>query len=114
MIQELFPVNYGERQRWYQYGVWACLMPAFEYYTEILSNDPIVSRSISVFRAARLFNPKFVKLSSPIATDIDSIGDVPFLNDAGVIQPLKDEFPAYLVKAADLPNDFHFLKDTWR
>ena len=31
-----------------------------------------------------------------------------------MIQSLKDEFPAYLVKAADLPNDFHVLKYTWR
>ena len=89
-------------------------MHAFEYYTETLSNDLIVSRYISVFGGARLFNPKFLKLSSPVATEIDSIGDVPFLNDAGVMQPLMDEFPAYLKKAADLPNDFHFLKDTWR
>ena len=77
MIEELFLMNYGERQRWYQYGVMECLMLAFEYYTETLANDPTVSRSISVFRAARLFNPKFVKLSSPVATDIDYMGDVP-------------------------------------
>ena len=114
VIQELFPVNYGDRQRWYQYGVRECLKPAFEYYTETVANDPIVSRSISVFRAARLFNPKFVKVSRPVATDIDSIEDVPFLNDAGVIQSLKDELPAYLVKAADIRNDFDVLEDTWQ
>ena len=31
-----------------------------------------------------------------------------------MIQSLKDELPAYLVKAADLPSDFHVPKDTWR
>ena len=75
VIQELGPVNYGERQRWYQYGVTECLMPVFEYDKETFPDDPIVSLSTSVFRTTRLFNPKFVKLSSPVATDIDSIGE---------------------------------------
>ena len=39
---------------------------------------------------------------------------MPFHNDAGVIQSLKDKFSAYLVKAADLLNDFQILKYAWR
>lgn len=73
IVQELFPLNVAEQQRWYQYGFRECLMPAFQYCLATVANDPIESRSISVFRAAQLFSPRFVKASRPSATDIDRV-----------------------------------------
>lgn len=37
---------------------------------------------------------------------------MPFFDDEIVIRPLKDELPAYLVKAADIPDDFDVLTET--
>ena len=36
-----------------------------------------------------------------------------FLSTDKIIQSLKDELPTYLVKAADIPDDFDTLTDTW-
>ena len=113
VIQELFPLNVAEQQRWYHYAVTECLLPAFQYYLETSANDAVVSRSIQVFRAAQLFNPRVVKVSRPVAVDVDLITAVPFLNDDNVIQSLKDELPAYLVRVANIPDEFDALTDTW-
>ena len=90
-----------------------CLLPAFQYYLETSANDVIISRSIQVFRAAQLFNPRFVKGSRPVAEDVDLIKTVPFLNEDNMI-PLKDELPAYLVRVANIPDEFDTLAGTWR
>ena len=111
-VQELFPLNVPEQQRWYQHGLNECLVPAFQYYLQTSENDAIVRQSVQVFRAAQLFNSHFVKTSRPNAGDVDRIRDVPFLNDAMVIQSLKDELPAYVVKADELRNDFNPQVDT--
>lgn len=112
VVQELFPMNVAEQRRWYQYGLRESLMPAFQYYSQTAANDAVVARSISVFRAAQLFSPQFVKVSRPNAPDIDWVAAIPFLDD-NLIQSLKDELPMYLVKAADIPNGFDPLTDTW-
>lgn len=36
-----------------------------------------------------------------------------FLRTDKIIQSLKDELPTYLNKAADIPDDFDTLTDTW-
>lgn len=36
-----------------------------------------------------------------------------FLRTDKIIQSLKDELPTYLIKAADIPDDFDTLTDTW-
>ena len=114
VVQQLFPLNVLEQQRWYLYGLRAFLMPAFQYYLETSANDAIVSRSIRVFQAAQLFNPRVVKTSRPVAADVDRIRVVPFLNDDNTIQSLKDEGPAYLVMVGNIPDDFDALADTWQ
>lgn len=47
-------------------------MPAFEYYAHTLLNDGIL-HSNGVFKAAQLFNPKFVQVSRPKAADVGKI-----------------------------------------
>ena len=91
-------------------------MPAFQYYLETSANDAIVSRSIQVFQAAQLFNPRVVKTSKTVAADVDQIRAVPaaFLNDDNTIQSLKDELPAYLAIVGNILDDFDALVDTWR
>lgn len=106
VVQQLFPLNVAEQQRWYNYGFRECLMPAFEYYAT-------VSRSIQVFQAAQLFSPKFVKVSEPGAATVDQIRAVPFLSNNEVIQSLKDELPTYIVKASQIPDEFDTLSDSW-
>ena len=54
VVQQLFPLNVAEQQRWYNYGFRECLMPAFEYYTNTSANDATVSRSIHVFQSKLL------------------------------------------------------------
>ena len=83
-------------------------MPAFQYYLETSANDAIVSRSIQVFQAAQLFNPRVVKTSKTVAADVDQIRAVPaaFLNDDNTIQSLKDELPAYLAIVGNILDDF--------
>lgn len=113
VVQQLFPLNVAEQQRWYNYGFRECLMPAFEYYTNTSANDATVSRSIQVFQAAHLFSPKFVKVSEPDAETVDQIRAVPFLSNNEVIQSLKDELPTYIVKASQIPDEFDTLSDSW-
>ena len=60
-VQELFPLDVPQQQRWYQYGLRKCLTPAFQYYLTTSANDATISRSIVIFHAAQLFNPRFVK-----------------------------------------------------
>ncbi|KAK3734379.1 hypothetical protein QZH41_007564 [Actinostola sp. cb2023] len=111
-LQEMFPLNVADQRRWYQYAVGECLVPAFAYYSQTLVNDPVVARSVRVFKAARLFNPKYVKVSRPNAADIDQLGEIPFV-DNNQIQSLRRELPMYLVKAADIHDDFDPLVDMW-
>lgn len=112
-VQQLFPLNVAEQQRWYNYGFRECLMPAFEYYTSTSANDASVSRSIQVFQAAQLFSLKFVKVSEPDAATVDQIRAVPFLSNNEVIQSLKDELPTYIVRASQIPDEFDTLSDSW-
>ena len=55
VVQELFPLNIGDQQRWYQYGLRECVMPAFQYFLNTLANDLVVSYTMKVFCAAQLF-----------------------------------------------------------
>ncbi|EDO49956.1 predicted protein [Nematostella vectensis] len=108
----MFPMNVADQRRWYQYAVRECLVPAFDYYSQTLVNDVVVAKSVRVFKAARLFNPKYVKVYRPNAADINQLDEVPFLNN-NEIQPLRTELPMYLVKAADIPDDFDPQADIW-
>ena len=53
VVQELFPLNIGDQQRWYQYGLRECVTPPFQYILNTLANDLVVSRTMKVFRAAQ-------------------------------------------------------------
>lgn len=114
VVQQLFPVNVVEQQRWYLYVLRESLMPASQYYVETSANDAIVSRSIQVFQATQLFNPRVVKTSRTVAADVDRIRAVPFLNDDNTIQSWKDKLPAHLAIVGNIPDDFDALADTWR
>ncbi|XP_032223317.1 uncharacterized protein LOC116604706 [Nematostella vectensis] len=85
-LQQMFPMNVADQRRWYQYAVRECLVPAFDYYSQTLVNDVVVAKSVRVFKAARLFNPKYVKVYRPNAADINQLDEVPFLNN-NEIQP---------------------------
>ena len=52
-------------------------------------------------------------MSEPDAETVDQIRAVPFLSNNEVIQSLKDELPAYIVKASQIPDDFDTLSDSW-
>jgi len=110
VVQELFPLNIGDQQRWYQYGLRECVTPAFQCFLNTLANDLVVCPTMKVFRAAQLFSLRAVKVTT--AADVERIRDVPFLNTNDVIQSLKDELPTYLVKAAAINDAFDVLSDS--
>ena len=112
VVQELFPLNIGDQQRWYQYGLRECVTPAFQYFLNTLANDLVVSPTMKMIRAAQLFSPRALEVSRPTAADAERVGDVPFLNTNDVIQSLKDELPTYLVKAAAINDAFDIFSDS--
>ena len=77
-----------------------------------MTTDPIVSQSVALFKAARLFSPRYIKISRPTATDVDWLRVVPFLSWNDVIQSLKDELPDYIGKAYATPDVFDDFIDT--
>ena len=57
-----------------------------------------------VFRPAERFNPHYGEAKLCNETDVDRMRDET-LKDAMVIQSLKDELPAYIVRANDFSPD---------
>ena len=111
-VQELFPLNPTLQYQWYNYGFYQCLQPAFTYFLNTMTTDPIVSQSVALFKAARLFSPRYIKISRSTATNVDWLRVVPFLSSNDVIQSLKDELPDYIGKAYSTPDVLDDLIDT--
>ena len=82
----IFPFHVSDQQRWYQYDLkWIPVWHLFQYYLQTSANDATVSRRTNVFRAAQLFNPRFVKTTRPSVVDVNRIPEGSFLNDGLVI-----------------------------
>ena len=111
-IHNVFPVNAAGQRGWYQCALGECLTPAFQYYSQTVVNYLEVARSIRGFTVAQIFNPLFVKISTPNDVDINRLEAIPFL-DNNVIQSLKDELPVYFVKAANIPDAFDPRTEVW-
>ena len=72
-IHNVFPVNAAEQRGSYQCALGECLTPAFQYYSQTVINNLEVARSIRGFTAAQIFNPLFVKISTPNDGDINRL-----------------------------------------
>ena len=80
-IHNFFPVNAAEQRGWYQCALGECLTPAFQYYSQTVINNLEVARSIRGLTAAQIFNPLFVKISTPNDVDIIRLEAIPFLDN---------------------------------
>ena len=81
-----------------QYGK-ARIQPGLKYFNAKFSNELFVS--LSAFKAACLFVPAKLKEMKPDITIVNSLKNFTFLNNQGVLDCLKSEFPQYIAKAAD-------------
>ena len=88
-----------------------CICPGLQYFQEKLGND--LRSPVSAFKAARLFSPVKVHEMKPVATDINTLSEFPFLNDSVTLNNLKTELPTHLAKAMDVSPEFDVL-EWWR
>ena len=87
------------KQQWIDYGK-ACVAPGFQYFNAKFSASGELSDSMAAFKAARLLWPQKMLEMQPTSQDIQAF---PFLK--GSVQSLKQEFPTYIAKAADLEEN---------
>ena len=76
-----------------------CIQPGIDYFNHQLTTT--LQRSLTVFKAARLFSPQKMQDMQPNASSIDSLSAFPFF-DGEDLGRLKSELPVYLGKAVDL------------
>ena len=70
-----------------------CVDPAFEYFSTKFDND--LETAMQAFKVARFFCPIKISELKPVASDLDGLCCLPFL-DAADINNLKCELPVYL------------------
>ena len=79
------------------------MTPALQYYiffADLSQLSLCLAEYCGVSRSAELFNPHYGEAKVRNATDVERISDET-LKDAMVIQSLKDELPAYIVRVND-------------
>jgi hypothetical protein len=64
---------------------------------------------LSAFKAARLFSPFKVSEIKPVAADVDTLCNFPFLNDASTITSLKAELAMNISKVEDVDSGVNVL-----
>ncbi len=82
----------------------SCAKPGYQYLMDTFSTGVV----LQIFKTARLFDPCKVREIAPIASSLDSLAIIPFLKPA--LPGLKEELPAYLVKADDISSSFDVLQ----
>ena len=98
IAKELCPGNPVGQQQWVTYAL-QCLKPGFDYLTQVFSTT--LNDAVTVFKAARLFNPQKLQEIRPSAESVDSLSVFPFF-DGLTLSNLKTELPLYLAKAIDV------------
>ena len=98
IARRLAPGNLPLQQQWIQYGM-SCVKGGFKYFQDKFGNDS--APPINAFKAARVC-PSRINDIQPSVLDIDWLTSIPALNKAATIIKLKQELPAYVVRAADV------------
>ena len=98
VAKSLSPTNVSQQQQWIQYGM-ECLQPGIKYFKDQFGDDN--KSPVSIFKAARYFNPTKISELQPTAAEIGCVDAFTFL-DLTTISSLKLELPLYLAKARDI------------
>ncbi len=94
--QSLAPGNPHAQQQYIAYAM-SCVQPGINYFKSKFGDD--TKPPLSQFKAMRYFSPARIHELQPLASDIDSLSAIPFLNDSSVIAGLKTELPTYLARS---------------
>ena len=89
----------------------SCVKGAHEYFTQKMTVD--LKDLVVAFKAAKLFCPQRVVKIAPLATEVDTLRQFPFLDETPIINHLKKELPHYLTIAADASPEVKPL-DWWK
>ena len=89
----LFCATQRPTDRWIKYAR-QCIKPALDYYKEHLQAD-IMCTPLKVFKAARLFNPHYLKKVKPQNVALNTLSALPFVTDS-ILAGLKEEYPLYI------------------
>ena len=76
-----------------------CIQPGIDYFNHQLTTT--LQRSLTVFKAARLFSPQKMQDMQPSASSIDSLSTFPFFDEEDLGR-LNSELPIHFSKAVDL------------
>ena len=82
-----------------------CIQPGIDYFHAQLQTS--LHDSLIVFKAAGIFSPHKCELMQPVATGVDSLSVLPFLNQEDIMAGLKEELPTYMyiAKCLDVSSD---------
>ena len=78
-----------------------CSTSSIGFATSVVTNT---TRSVQLFKAARLCNPKFVRDTHPDFAPVDRLRLILLLDDDGTMCGLKKELPEYVVAAQDFED----------
>ena len=84
-----------------------CVDPAFDYFTAKFDND--LQTAMEAFKVIRFFSPTKMCELKPVASDLDTLHCLPFLNAAD-INSLKCELATYLAAVEDIS---HLIDSMW-
>lgn len=83
-----------------------CVRPAIQYFRRKFNHqDGDIFPLVRAFKAARLCCPHFVDAKKPTHDQVDALRAFPALDSDVTIAKLKEELPAYVVAAEDVPAD---------
>ena len=99
VVKSLTESDSTSATQWLQYTR-SCIDPGLTYFKTKFTDE--LSGSVAAFKAARLFVPHKVDELKPDVSAIDGLKAFPFLDDSSILDGLKQEFPAYIAKAANV------------
>ena len=88
IARKLSSGNPACHQQWLSYAI-SCLKPGIDYFMDRFGNDS--ASPLCAFKAARLFSPHKVSEMKPVASDVDILGNFPFLKDVSILSSLKSD-----------------------
>ena len=91
VAKSLSPTNVSQQQQWIQYGM-ECLQPGIKYFKDQFGDDN--KFPVSIFKAARYFNPTKISELQPTAAEIGCVDAFTFL-DLTTISSLKSALCGY-------------------
>ena len=101
VAQKISGGNPALKQQWVDYRK-SCVALGLQYFHDKFSGE--LHKSVAAFKAARLVWPQKMVEMQPTSQDVDALQAFPFLKGS-VLVSLKNEFPTYIAKAADLDKD---------